>query len=68
MKLPKDIKAQFVAWGSQGGKIGGKIGGAVTASRMTPEQKLARSRNATAALQRKASERRAAKENAKISE
>ena len=48
-KLPPDVLEYFRKQGAKGGKIGGKIGGKRSLETMTPEERSARAKKASAA-------------------
>jgi hypothetical protein len=48
-RLPPDILEFFRRQGAKGGKIGGKIGGKRSLETMTPEERTARAKKASAA-------------------
>ena len=48
-KLPPDVLDFFRKQGAKGGKIGGKIGGKRSLETMTPEERSARAKKASAA-------------------
>jgi hypothetical protein len=48
-KLPPEVLEYFREQGAKGGKIGGKIGGKRSLETMTPEERTARAKKASAA-------------------
>jgi hypothetical protein len=48
-RLPPDVLEFFRKQGAKGGKIGGSAGGKKAAAGMTPEERAARAKNASAA-------------------
>jgi len=48
-KLPPEVLEYFRKQGAKGGKIGGKIGGKRSLETMTPEERSARAKKASAA-------------------
>jgi hypothetical protein len=48
-KLPPDVLEFFRKQGAKGGKIGGKIGGKRSLETMTPAERVARAKKASAA-------------------
>jgi hypothetical protein len=48
-KLPPEVMEYFRKQGAKGGKIGGKIGGKRSLETMTPEERTARAKKASAA-------------------
>jgi hypothetical protein len=48
-KLPPEVLEFFRKQGAKGGKIGGKIGGKRSLETMTPEERTARAKKASAA-------------------
>jgi hypothetical protein len=48
-KLPSEVLEYFRRMGAKGGKIGGKIGGKRSLETMTPEERSARAKKASAA-------------------
>lgn len=58
-KLPPEVLEYFRKEGAKGGKIGGKIGGKRSLETMTPEERTARAKKASAAA---AAARKAAKQ------
>ena len=48
-KLPPEVLEYFRKQGAKGGKIGGKIGGKRSLETMTPEERTARAKKASAA-------------------
>lgn len=48
-KLPPEVLDYFRKQGAKGGKIGGKIGGKRSLETMTPEERTARAKKASAA-------------------
>lgn len=48
-KLPPEVLEYFRKQGAKGGKIGGKIGGKRSLETMTPEERIARAKKASAA-------------------
>jgi len=48
-RLPAEVLEYFRKQGAKGGKIGGKIGGKRSLETMTPDQRVARAKRASAA-------------------
>lgn len=58
-KLPPEVLEFFRKQGAKGGKLGGSAGGKIAAAGMTPEERIARAKKASAAAARSRAMRKA---------